>query len=166
MKTTDLNGLEPFQAEALRRALSAAHNSYNIYSKFYVGACIYTDSGNFHPGVCMENASYGLTICAEISALSRAVTDGDPDIRSIAIVGGSNFKTKEKAVSPCGRCRQAINEFAMLLERDIEVICADLSLSTITVTSIKELLPAPFGLSAKEINLESANYKKRICKIK
>ena len=133
----------------LGAAVSAARNAYAPYSCFSVGAAIQTVDGSVFTGANMENASYGLTVCAEVGALQAASTAGKlSDVVRIAVVGGPVEKAGKRSgdiVTPCGRCRQLILESAHLGQRDIEVWCADLDLTTINCFKISELLPHAFG---------------------
>ena len=91
----------------LRAAREAMQRAYAPYSKFLVGAAVLTDGGNIHAGCNVENASYGLTICAERSAIFTAVAaEGTLKIRAIAVTNAAGV-----ACSPCGACRQVIFEF-------------------------------------------------------
>jgi cytidine deaminase len=91
--------------EAARRAMQ---NAYAPYSKFKVGAAVLTTTGQIFLGCNVENASYGMTNCAERTAIFAAVAQSGPDIeiKSIAIVNDHNV-----ACAPCGACRQVIYEF-------------------------------------------------------
>lgn len=87
-------------------ALSVIKNAYAPYSKFRVGAVVHTKSGAVYTGVNIENASYGLTVCAERVAIFKAVSEGDREIEEVIVaVEGDEF------VAPCGACRQVIAEF-------------------------------------------------------
>ena len=90
--------------ELVRAAIDAQQRAYCPYSKFPVGAAIRTASGKIYRGANVENASYGLTICAERVAAGAAVAAGDRDFAAIAIVSRGG-------VSPCGACRQFLAEF-------------------------------------------------------
>lgn len=96
-----------YEEELFGRALAAAANSYSPYSKFRVGAAILCDDGSIVTGANIENRSYGLTICAERSALASAVSSGRKGFRAIAIATPDS----SYPVSPCGACRQVISEF-------------------------------------------------------
>jgi cytidine deaminase len=91
--------------EAARTMLDRA---YAPYSNFHVGAALLTEAGKTYSGCNVENASYGITICAERSAISAAVAAEGPGmkIRAVAVLNGNNVPC-----SPCGACRQAIFEF-------------------------------------------------------
>jgi len=90
-------------------AASAAANAYAPYSNFRVGAALLLDDGSIVTGCNVENASYGLTICAERSALVRAVSEKGPSVRLCAIAV-DNLNGALSA--PCGACRQVLSEFA------------------------------------------------------
>lgn len=91
-------------------ALQAREKAYAPYSNFKVGAALLTDSGRIYTGCNIENASYGETVCAERTAVFKAVSDGERRFSKIAVVGG---KDGDKTVPcyPCGACRQVIREF-------------------------------------------------------
>ena len=94
--------------ELIAAALEARNKAYCPYSNFPVGAALLADSGKVYSGVNLENASYGLTICAERAAVSTAVTAGERKFAAMAVVvkGGG---------SPCGACRQVLYEFSPTL---------------------------------------------------
>ena len=133
----------------LSAALAAAGNAYAPYSRFAVGAAVRTKSGRVHTAANMENASYGLTICAEAAALTRAVAEGDFQVTEIAVVGGrigdDGALIPGDVVTPCGRCRQLIKEAADVSGTDIRVVCANADLSETLDTTIDTLLPHAFG---------------------
>ena len=102
--------LTPEEAEALQLAATdAAKNAYAPYSHFRVGAALLLDDGTTITGCNVENASYGLTICAERSAVVRAVNEKGPQIRIRAIAVDN---LNGAASAPCGACRQVLSEFA------------------------------------------------------
>lgn len=131
-----------------KAARDAALNAYAPYSRFAVGAAVETSDGRTFVGANMENASYGLTVCAEVGALQAASSAGAlGKIRRIAIVGGPinpGSEYRPKSTAPCGRCRQLISEAAMLGKHDIEVWFADLDQKVIERRTISELLPDSF----------------------
>src|SRR5271156_89493 len=104
------NTLEPALAELLEQARQVAQHSYSPYSKFRVGAALRLAGGAGVTGTNVENASYGLTICAERSALVRAVAEFGPAIR-ITAVAVANLNGA--ASPPCGACRQMLAEFVL-----------------------------------------------------
>ena len=118
------------------QAFKAAKNSYSPYSNFKVGACIALKDGTFVQGCNIENAAYGSTMCAERNAIYSAYCNGyrKNDFELLAIVASGN-----KIISPCGICRQVMNE---LLPEDCLIILANLrGYKTILM---KELLPMAF----------------------
>jgi cytidine deaminase len=131
-----MNGpLEPM-IELARRALANAHAPY---SRFRVGACVRTASGRLHAGANVENASYGLTLCAESAAIAAMVTAGDREIvEAVIVTEGAEL------CPPCGRCRQQLAEFAGAAARVHLCGPEGVRLST----SLGELLPLAFGPDA------------------
>ena len=121
--------------ELITSAENAKNKSYSPYSKFRVGAALLTDDGNIYNGANVENASYGLTICAERTAAFDAVLQGEKKFKAIAIASDS-----EDYISPCGACRQVLAELCGL---DIDVIMMKTGDDYKTV-KLKELLPYSF----------------------
>lgn len=123
--------------KTIEKAFEVAENAYAPYSNFKVGACIKTKDGKYFVGANIENASYGLTNCAERSACFAAYSTGyrKEDIEMLAVVTDT-----EKLTTPCGACRQVLSE---LLCEDTPIVLSNRK-ETI-VTNIKELLPAMFG---------------------
>ena len=132
--------------EAARRA---ARNAYAPYSGFAVGAAVLLSDGSVTTGANFENASYGLSLCAETVALAGVNAQGRfRDVVAIAVVGGAigdDGPTGTDPVTPCGRCRQILNEAAQLGERDIAVHCGAAEGETIVTHRLSDLLPAAFG---------------------
>ena len=123
--------------EVKKRAFEALSHAYAPYSGFCVGACIAMKDGSFISGANIENASYGLTNCAERSAVFAAYSQGyrKEDITAMAVV------TKAaKLTTPCGACRQVLSE---LLQPDTPVILSNGNQEKITC--MRELLPFSFG---------------------
>lgn len=126
--------------DLLKKAKDASKNAYAPYSKFSVGSCVLTKSGNTYIGCNMENASYGMTICAERNAIANAVTNGDNDIEAIAI-----YSPNMKNCLPCGACRQVIFEFQK--DAEIEIITqSEDNTKGYNIHKINELLPGGFKL--------------------
>jgi cytidine deaminase len=133
--------------ELVERAQEASAHAYAPYSRFAVGAAVRSRSGKIYSAANLENASSGLSICAEAAALTHANSAGDFDIDAIAVVGFS-FVDPDGAlrvVAPCGSCRQLIAEAAQLANSDVRVVCCNGELSSILVSKISELLPNAFG---------------------
>ncbi len=118
------------------QAREAQKGSYSPYSKFRVGAALLTKDGEVVHGANVENASYGLTICAERAAFFKAVTAGKKGFKAISIVGDM-----DDFCTPCGACRQVMAEFC---GHDFEIVLIN-SKDEIKVFSIDELLPHSFG---------------------
>jgi cytidine deaminase len=119
--------------ELIALAAEARHKAYAPYSHYEVGAALLTASGKVYTGVNVENASYGLAICAERTAAVKAVSDGERDFLAIAVV-------TENGGTPCGACRQVLNEFGP----DMHVLIADAA-GKYQAHRLAELLPASFG---------------------
>jgi len=110
-------------------------NSYSPYSKFRVGAAVLAKSGKVFTGVNIENASFGATVCAERTAVFKAVSEGEREIAAVAISSDSDEYT-----FPCGICRQVLIEFG---DDDTKVICGNKN-GEFTVFRLGELLPNAF----------------------
>jgi cytidine deaminase len=117
----------------LEIAFETAKNSYSPYSHFSVGAALLGDDGKVYTGVNVENRSYGLTICAERSAICSAVSSGCKVFTALAIAAPDS----KNPVGPCGACRQVISEF---MPATAPVICGGSGKKRITMT-ISELIP-------------------------
>ena len=136
-------------AALLGAAKAAAANAHAPYSQFGVGAALLLEDGSIVTGCNFENASYGLTLCAEAVALSTLNAQGKlRQVREVGIVGGV-FKdgaiSGTAPVRPCGRCRQMLNEAAQLARTDLIVHCASADLSVVEKHRLSDLLPFPFG---------------------
>jgi cytidine deaminase len=143
--TTTYNSLTETEKELLLRAQETMFHAYNIYSGFYVGAAVLTRDDQVFTGACMENASYGLTLCAEVGAIQSAFSSGHRNITTIAIIGGKDPDKEGEALSPCGRCRQLIFEASQVSGENILVILSDPTFKKIVRTTIADLMPLPFG---------------------
>ena len=120
--------------QLLAAAQAARRQAYAPYSKFRVGAALLAADGKIFTGANVENASYGLTICAERVAVTKAVSEGHKKFQAIAIVAPSARPT------PCGACRQVLIEFG-----DLAVVCGDSRrVSAAQFYQLAELLPAAF----------------------
>jgi len=116
-------------------AIKASKQAYAPYSKFKVGAAILTSSGKVISGCNVENASYGLCMCAERNAINSMVASGERRLNCVVV-----YTPTQKATAPCGACRQVISEFGS----QVRVISVCKSKQIID-TSIKLLLPEAFG---------------------
>jgi cytidine deaminase len=124
---------DPLQAAAL----AARENAHAPYSKFRAGAALQDTGGRIHTGCNVENATYGLTLCAERVAVFKAVSEGAREFRRIAIAADS-----ETLTPPCGACRQILWEFC----GDIEIVLVNLRGESETLR-LKELFPRAFDAS-------------------
>ena len=115
-------------------ARQARNNAVADFSHFKVGAALETDTGEIVTGCNVENATYGLTVCAERVAIFKALSEGKRSFKRIAVVADTASPTP-----PCGACRQIIWEFC----GDVEVVIANLSSVTATYR-MRDLLPVPF----------------------
>ncbi len=130
MNIKDINKL-------IESAKKARLNAYTPYSKFKVGAAILLKNGKIVTGANIENVSFGLTNCAERTAIFKLISEGyDPkEVIGFSVIG----QTKEP-ISPCGACRQVMSEF---FSKDLEVVLANLD-GKYLVTTLKDLLPYSF----------------------
>ena len=130
------------QAEKLLAAAKeVARNSYSPYSKYAVGAALLADDGTVITGCNVENASYGLTNCAERTAIFKAVSEGRRSFRAIAIAGGR----AGSPATPCGACRQVIAEFC---SPEMPVICGSLDGGDMLEFTAGGLLPSGFDFGS------------------
>jgi cytidine deaminase len=128
--------VEANHSELLEAARAARGNAYAPYSGFRVGATALGEDGQVYTGVNVENASYGLTVCAERNAVAAAVAAGNRRVRAVAI------SADRPGTMPCGACRQVISEVGP----DAVVIVDDEPEPKIC--SVKDLLPKPFTFDA------------------
>lgn len=131
----------------IQAARDAAANSYAPYSNFHVGAALRLKDGSVVTAANVENASYGLSLCAEAVAVAKASSDGLlSQIREVAIIGGRSGQIGSgKAVVPCGRCRQILQEAVDISGQDIAIHCA--YAGGYDSYLLSELLPNAFGPS-------------------
>jgi len=118
----------------IEAAMRAKNNSYSPYSNFRVGAALLTKTGKIFTGCNIENSSYSLTICAERTAIFKAVSEGQRNFKAIAI--SSDMK---EIIPPCGACRQVLMDLAS----DIDVILSGSNNKPIII-KLSKLLPMPF----------------------
>lgn len=127
---------EPLISDMMRRARAASLHAYAPYSNFPVGAAVLTAEGQIYAGANVENASFGLSICAERSAIFQAVAHGAKAIRAIAV-----YTPTASATMPCGACRQVLREFG----QDVLVICCCDDAQALRRVALADLLPQAFG---------------------
>ncbi|MFI3201195.1 MAG: cytidine deaminase [Eubacteriales bacterium] len=126
----------------VKRAIEAMEQqSYAPYSHFQVGAALLTKSGKIYTGGNIENAAYTPTNCAERTAFFKAVSEGEREFKSIAVVGGAEG-VLTSFTAPCGVCRQVMMEFCN--PDEFTIILAN-SIYEQRIYTLKELLPAGFG---------------------
>lgn len=121
--------------ELIEKAIEVREKAYVPYSNFLVGAAVKTKEGKIFTGCNIESASFTPTICAERTALSKAISEGYKEIEAIAVVGSF-----EEYTFPCGVCRQFIVEFG----KDIKIIVAK-NTDEYKIFQISDLLPHSFG---------------------
>ncbi|MEW4274495.1 cytidine deaminase [Priestia megaterium] len=126
--------MEPKQL--IDEAIAASKQAHVPYSHFHVGAALLTTDGKIYRGCNIENASYGLTNCAERTAIFKAVSEGDKQFSAIAVVGDT-----DGPISPCGACRQVLAEFC---DDYTQIILANLK-GDFVITNINEILPGYFS---------------------
>ena len=124
-------------AQLRRLARDAAKRAYAPYSNFAVGAAVLGGSGAMHAGANIENASYGLSICAERSAVFRALAEGERTIRAVCVYTPTAIPS-----SPCGACRQVIFEFGA----DALIVCCGDDEKAERRYALRDLLPDAFRL--------------------
>lgn len=125
---------ERHRTALLAAARQAMANAYAPASHFHVGAAVLADDGRIFAGCNVENASYGLTVCAERNAVAAAIVAGARRLVAVAVATGI-----EPAASPCGACRQVLAEFGA----DMAVLLTG-SAGQVVATSLAVLLPEPF----------------------
>lgn len=139
-KTAKKMNAAAWRTRLIEAAKKAQKNAYCPYSRYPVGAAVLTEAGHIYTGCNVENASFGLSMCAERTAIFKAVSHGEKRILSLAVAA--------KSAKPCGACRQVIIEFA---PKDAEIIYVDwfpmAKKQKITLTKAGKLLPQAFDPS-------------------
>ncbi|MCJ7841847.1 cytidine deaminase [Lederbergia sp. NSJ-179] len=130
--------------QLVKAAKLARERAYVPYSKFPVGAALLTKDGKIYTGCNIENASYGMTNCAERTAIFKAISEGDQEFTRLAVIADT-----DRPVPPCGACRQVIAEFC---PRDMEIVLTNLQGKQKRIKA-EELLP--FAFTAEDIHDES-----------
>ncbi|MBB4154285.1 cytidine deaminase [Sphingomonas jinjuensis] len=134
----------------IEAARAAAHHAHAPYSRFAVGAALLMKDGTLVTGANVENASYGLSLCAETVAIATASAQGRlAEVVAVGVIGGAmdadGRPTGTGPVSPCGRCRQVLNEAAQMGGVDLPVHCGAAEGDAIASYRLSELLPHAFG---------------------
>ena len=145
-----MSALTSAQRDALiAAARTASARAYAPYSRFHVGAALLFEDGAIVAGANAENASYGLSLCAETAAVATALNAGRRGgLVAVAVVGGPPGTSGEatsgpSAITPCGRCRQVLNELAQLGGTDPDMLCV--GANEVVETRLSALLPHAFG---------------------
>lgn len=127
----------------IEAARGAVREAYAPYSGYSVGAALLFEDGAIVTGSNVENASYGLSLCAETNAVSKAMNEGRRGgLVAVAVVGPSD-KGDGAPITPCGRCRQVLNELAALGGTDPQVLCV--GTDEVRRVALSQLLPHAFG---------------------
>jgi cytidine deaminase len=134
MGTTNAMLTDELKQKLIETSLGVRRWAYAPYSKYHVGAALLTSSGKIYDGVNVENAAYPTSMCAERTAVFKAVSEGEKKFTAIA-VASSNGGT------PCGACRQVLSEFGL----DTVVLVVDGEGNIERETTVAELLPGAFG---------------------
>ena len=121
----------------MKKAKEVSKNAYTKYSHFRVGACILTENEKTYSGCNFENASYGLTICAERNAAGTAIADGEHRFKAIAI-----YSPNLEDCLPCGACRQVLHEFQIDTGMDVITQVGE----ELKIYKLNHLLPGGFDL--------------------
>ena len=129
-----------------RTALKARSYSYVPYSHFAVGAALMTEDGRIYRGGNIENAAYSVAVCAERTAIFKAVSEGERKFKALAVCGGKAGTEPENFCTPCGVCRQVMAELCGL---DMPVYLVK-SAEEIKKYTVRELLPLSFRLEQNE----------------
>lgn len=140
--------LDEARQSLIAAAVAATTRAHAPYSRFHVGAALLFADGTMHTGANFENASYGLSLCAETVAIASANTAGRlGELVAIAIAAEGELEAAVVGdfIAPCGRCRQVLAEAASLAERDIDVLMLALDGQRVRLTTASALLPLAFG---------------------
>lgn len=129
-----------YKDDLIKAAQEAKKFAYAPYSQFAVGAALLGHNNKIYTGCNVENASYGLTVCAERVAVFKAVSEGLTSFKALAIV-----TDLEEPASPCGACRQVLGEFSPKME----IIMANM-MGTVRTMSLAKLLPLSFSMHENE----------------
>lgn len=128
--------LDSQQQRLILNAIEVRKFAYQPYSNFAVGACLETEDGSLYTGCNVENAVLGLTICAERTAVVKAITEGKKVFKRIAVIGAQ----ENSFTTPCGSCRQFLSEF----NPDLQIYVTRPDLGKVFVSTVRLLLPFMF----------------------
>lgn len=152
MHRTDFHHLNRKTEILMDRAIAITENAYAPYSGFRVGAAALLANGEIFTGANMENASYGLTVCAEVALLSAINSAGKLKLIDAIAIASHNTRIindndrgdSDGVVYPCGRCRQLMMEVVQGRGGDIDVYCLSFDRKSVIQTDVHELLPMAF----------------------
>lgn len=134
----EFSSLDSKVQELINAAIKVRNNAYCPYSNFAVGAALRTKTGEIITGCNVENGTFGPSVCAERTAVCKAISEGFREYEAIAVVA---FQEKE-FTTPCGTCRQTLSEFCA---KNIPIYVAKPSPARVMVTSLSKLLPHAFS---------------------
>lgn len=155
---TSYANLSKIEQELLDAAMDVMRNAYNPISHFYVGAAVLTTDGQMIGGANIENASYGVTLCAERAAIAAANALGKRLFTKIAIITSMENAPTLLPSWSCGACRQWLIEFSQLSGINLEVITSNTNKDVVWKANIDELLPQAFG--PNDLGIDLAPYRK------
>ncbi|MHB8368751.1 MAG: cytidine deaminase [Leptospirales bacterium] len=142
----NVKDLTPEDRDLIHTAQIACSHAYAPYSNFKVGAAASLSGGEIRSGSNLENASYGLSICAEVSLLGTINSLGETDrIEKIAIACEPSHPVVDTYITPCGRCRQLLIELVSRVGHDIPVLMLSIDGRTVLLASCHDLLPFSFS---------------------
>lgn len=148
METRTYQELGPEDRALVDAAREAADTAYAPYSGVQVGAALRTAGGHVVTASNVENAAYGSTICAERMAVGRANARGERAFPDVALAARGDRLPADRPVSPCGACRQVLQEMATATGTPTRVIMTSPGTDRVTIGTIEELLPLPFDALA------------------
>lgn len=145
MERLSYEDLDPRDRALVDAARSACDTAYAPYSGVRVGAALRTAGDRVVTGSNVENAAYGATICAERLAVGRANAEGERGFTAVAVAALGEALPTDRVVTPCGSCRQVLYEMAAATGTRTRVLMTTPGGDGVTVATIEELLPLPFG---------------------
>ena len=149
MERLTYDDLDPADRELVDAARDACATSYAPYSGVHVGAALRTRDDRIVTGSNVENAAYGSTICAERMAVGRANAEGERAFTAVAVAARGEALPPDQVVTPCGSCRQVLHEMAAVTGTRTRVLMTTPGTVRITIGTLDELLPLPFGPLAR-----------------
>lgn len=142
-KIIDFTALDSDIQALIKESVAVREFSYSPYSKFKVGAAVLCNDGTIFTGCNVENASYSVTVCAERTAVVKAVSKGKRQFKALAVVADEK---NNSFTSPCGICRQMIAEFG-----DIPIYLSRSDMKSVLTSTVTDLLPHAFGLGNAQV---------------